>query len=337
MRIQLTIFLILIGINLLGQNSEVDILSEKRALNILKNQGIDSLEDYTQPINLVYLNEINSKAIIEKEFSTSFIKPHQDSLGIFVFNLPKYSIEIATVFKNKYAAQKIFEYYKSLPKHIKSDTIYNAYIRLNDLLSLLIFYNPKGLEETLEADYYEWDKLAQKTIPKKYKTIEEFKLELVSVPFEESLKLKKGDLLVDCNYVAFQIAGALNKLGHTDFNNEFLLQLRQNQTITFINSYRFPVFYNQNIGEHLFENNQKGIDLNPNYSTIEILVTEPNKLEHLLHQKIENCCDSKLIEILHDDKQNAYVEFSLNNGYDAYVIKLENNKLFTQEVWSIIE
>ena len=337
MRIKIVILLILTGINLQGQSSKVDILSEKKALRILESQGIDSLEKYTQPINLVYLNETNSKTIIEKEFMKGFIMPHYDSLGIFVYNLPNYSIEIASTYKNMYAAQKIFEYYKSLPKHLKSDTIYNAYFDLDDLLSLLVFYNPKGLGETLESDYYEWEKLAQTTTPKKYKTINEYRQELTTKSFDERLKLKKEDLEVDCNYISFQIAEELNKLGHKDFNKDLLTQLKAKQTYTFIKNYKFPLFYNQNFGEHIFEDSDNVIDLETKYLTLDALVKEPNKLEKLLYQKVENCCNSRLIEILRDDKQKAYVEFSRNNGSDAYIIKLENDKLLIQEVWSIID
>jgi len=333
----ITILLIFCGINLFGQNLDVVILSEKEALNIIVNQGLNNLERYTQPINLVYLNENNAKSIIDKEFSTNLIKPHQDSLGISVCHIPTYSIEIATDFKNEYALEKIFQYYKSLPKHIKSDTIYNAYIDLDDILALLVFYKPNGLVEVLESDYYKWRKLAKKTSPKEYKTIEEYRQESATKNLNDLLKLKPEDFIVDCNFISFQIAGALNKLGHKDFSDDFLMKLKLTQTYPFISNYQFPTFHNQDLDEHLFKKDYELIRLITNYTNIISLIKDPKKLEKLLYSKVENCCDSELFKILHDDKQRAYVEFSRNNGSDAYVIELEDDKLLIQEIWSIIE
>jgi len=51
-----------------GQGLGYDILTEKQALYILEIKGIDGLKNYIMPIELVYLNEINSKKIIDKEF-----------------------------------------------------------------------------------------------------------------------------------------------------------------------------------------------------------------------------------------------------------------------------
>jgi len=201
-----------------------------------------------------------------------------------------------------------------------------------------VFYNPTGLKETLETDYYLWEKLALKTPPKKYKTIEKIRkmIDTTSFSFENRPKLKKEDLIIDCNYISFQIAEALNKLGHKDFNQDFLLKLKAKQTYRFINNYRFPILNNENLGEYILKNNNEVIELPDNkYHTIKALIAVPNKLEELFIQKGEICFNDKLSNVLHDDKQTAYVEFSSDIYTVAYIIKLENNKLLFQFIWSM--
>jgi len=320
----------------IGQNSDVDIFSEIQALDIIDKQGIDSLTRFTNPINLIYLNKDNAKFLIDKKFSEGFIKQHPDSSGIFTLRLPKYSIEIAKIMKDDYAAQKVFEYYKSLPKHIKSDTVF-VYLGLDEILSLLVFYKPEGLEKTLISDYYEWEKLAQKSTPKKHKTFEELRLEFNNKPYDNIIALSEDDLYVDCNYVTFQIAQALNKLGHSDFNRDKLLSLEAKQTFPYIKNYNFPIFVNQNLNERLFVKNYKVIDLGAEYKSIKTLVEDHDNLVKILYKKIDNCCGSELLTIIYDDKSKAYVEFIRDNGLDAYIIKLKKDKLLIQNVRFIIE
>lgn len=338
MKIQLTILLILFGINLHGQDLEFDILTQKQALYIIENKGIDSLINYISPINLVYLNEINSKVIIDKEFSIGFLEPYNDSSGTFKYNSPEITIKIAGSYNNIYAAQKLFEYYKSLHKHIKSDTIYYIYNQFDEFLRLLVFYNPKGLKETLESDYYEWEKLAQKASHKKYKTYEEVRKisDSMNYSYDNFYKLTTEDFVVDCNYKTFQIAKALNLLGHKDFNMSFLLQLKAKQTYPYIEDSIFGGFYFENPGEHILPDVYEIIELPENkYQNIKALIANPNKLKELFVQKGDVYDDAKIRYIIHDEKQTAFVKFYMDSYEVDYIIKLENDKLITYTIWAM--
>lgn len=89
------------------------------------------------------------------------------------------------------------------------------------------------------------------------------------------------------------------------------------------------------MGEHILDTNYEVIELpNNKYHKIKDLIEVPNKLEELFIQK-GTIYEEKLINVLHDDKQTAYVEF-LSDIYEvAYIIKLENNKLLFQFIWSM--
>lgn len=335
MRSPLALFLLFTVFQLIAQNPNIQVLSEEKALSILDDKGLEYLESFTNPINLVYLNEANALTVIDKEFSTGLLQARRDSSGIYNYNTPSYTMEIATEFKNEYAAQKIFEFYQSLPKLIKSDTILYSFHNIDDILSILLFYFPNELENILIEDYVEWTKLAEKTKPKKYKTKKEMREERASIPFLERLKLKPEDLHIDCHFTAFQIAAALNKLGSDKFDDVFLTQLKQKQTFPFISNYTFPVFHDPDSDD--YRNNRKIVKLDYNYASIEPLVQAPKKFVRLIQLNTNDFFGSQLTEILHNQKDKAIVFSTWSDGMDAYIIYLKNNELTIQPFWSINE
>ncbi len=322
------------GINLFAQENDIHIFSEKEALGIIKNYGIDSLEKVFDPFSLVYLNEENAQYFIEKEFSESFVEAHYDSVGIYTYDLPHRTISFASEFNNKKAANYIFDYYKSLPKHIKSDTIYSAYNNLDELLSLLVFYDIKGLQKTLETDFFEWLALAQKTPPKRYKTLEELREEARTKSLVEQLKLKSEDLVVDCNFMAFQIASALQKLGNPYFTTDCMEELKAKQTYFLINRYEFPKFWNQDLGNFLFkEDNYRVFELNKHYKSIQELIKGKSELFNILEviNAYKTC-------IIYNEKQKAHIDVYDDSGSTSCIFQLKgSNKLMVQVISQILD
>jgi hypothetical protein len=332
MKIFLQLLCTIICINSFGQTKPPKIWSVDDFIKIGYTKGISKLESLNFDfINLVYIDSTLAKKIVDIEFKSTFYEKHSDSVGIYWYNRPKNTEEIASKFNDKYAAAKLFSYYKSLPKFIKSDTIYGVYNNLDSFLSILLYYNPKGLKEKLKKDFYEWQKISKKAPIKKYLNQKEMR----AMNFMESLKLKKSDLYPDCNYLVFQLANAIKLLHEPGFDNRLIAQLKKKQTYPYIDAYQFPISKNHEFVN--FQNNVIKIKLGKRYPNIATLVKDSKGFEKILLQGIENCCAVRVYQIIYDKNNKAYVETSRNNGSDGYRICLTGNYLTIEELWQIME
>lgn len=300
-------------------------------LNIGKSKGIKQLESFTDPMNLLYADSTISNQVIDIEFRSGWLEKHPDSTGIYWYNIPENTKTMAEKFYNRSAAVRLFNYYKHLPKFIHSDTIYITYNNLKDILSILVYYNPAGLKETLKHDFYEWQKLAGKAPVKKYT---DFKTRR-SMSFMESIKLRKSDLYPDCNFICFQLAYALKILNEPWFDDKLLAQLRINQTYPYIDRYKFPNLMMP--GFFRYREHQKIVKLTEPCQTIAKMVTDSKGFEKILFQAIDHCCDFKIEKIICGKNNTAYLETSQNNGGDGYRIILTGKSLIIENVWSLIE
>ena len=297
-------------------------------LTIGKRKGIHEIEKLVQPIDLVYLNPLYGSTIIDIEFKTGFLEKYHNKKNIYTYGIPKNTMEVADKFINKKAGAKLFEYYCRLPKFIKSDTIYTVYNNLDDYLKLLIQYKSPKLIEKLKRDYYQWNKLAKKAPKKVYPTIEEMQ----KTSFEESMKFKPTDLYVDCNFLALQIAGALNSLKVTGFDDLLLEKLKKKQSWPFAKRYSFPKTFD-------FE---PPPNYNPNKTVlnsvgIHSFRTDIRKVYELLVKSGNISWESK-IDMVIEDGSKAYVTTSRSNGYDFFRIEImENKKIKIDLISSIVE
>jgi len=293
-------------------------------------QGLEKLESYTSPINILYVDSTKSKDIIAMEFNAGFLEKHSKSSEHFYYKTPFYTQYLAENFNDKFAGKKLFEYYQSLPKFVKSDTMYAMYGgNFDKYLAILITQNIKNLNNNLKQDFYKWNKLSEKTTPKQYPTIEELR----NRNFEESMKFKESELYLDCNFISFKLASALNILNEPKFDDKFVAELKEKQTWTFIDRYKFPkietLYYKSGF-------DKQELQLKQSYQNIKELVSD-SSFETFFIKNIIDCCDARIDVIIHDDKLSGFVGVSRNNGIDDYRIKLNNKTLVIETVSSIIE
>jgi len=264
------------------------------------------------------------------EFKAGFVEKHSQSSEHFYYKTPFYTEYLAENFNDNHAGRKLFEYYRNLPKFVKSDTIYAMYGGdFDKCLAILINQNIKNLNNILKQDFYQWKKLSEKTSSKQYPTIEELR----NRSFEESMKFNESDLHLDCSFLSFQLAYALNLLDEPMFDDKLVEELKAKQTWTFIDRYMFPKvplrYYNR--GFYRLE-----IPLKRTYKNINELVSS-SSFETFFIENVEDCCDPEITLIIHDNKLTGFVAISRNNGSDDYRIKLNNKTLIVETMSSIIE
>lgn len=308
---------------------EHQVYSVDELMTIGSKYGISKLESYTSPINILYVDSTKSKEIIAMEFKSSFLEKHSQSPKHYYFKTPFYTEYLVEYFGDKYAVQKLFDYYKSIPKFIKSDTVYGMLNSVDKYLAMFVEYGVKGLESKLQQDFKEWSKLSDKSVPKKYPTIEEIR----SRSFEESMKFKESDLYPDCNFISFKIANALNLLKVPEFDKQFLNELKAKQTWTFIDRYKFPEIDKRSYKTVL---ERKEITLSKSYQSIKELVTE-SSFETFFMKNTVDCCDANINVIIYDNKLTGFVGVDRNNGVEEFRIILNNKTLIVETVMWIIE
>jgi hypothetical protein len=109
-------------------------------------------------------------------------------------------------------------------------------------------------------------------------------------------------------------------------------KLKTKQTYPFANKYSFPkpIIFDSKANN----NSSKTIQ---NSAVIRDFRKDYKKLEKLIFDNFENCCDSKVCEII-EKGSKAYVSVSRNNGYDFYIISLNpNNTIIIDLISSLIE
>jgi len=309
--------------------SPIKFVDAEKIISEATKIGLEKIEELVDPIILTHLDPSFCITLMDLEFKNGFLDKHHSNEKIPIYNIPEYTFELAKNYNNKEAKRRLFEYYIQVPKHIKSDTIYYVYNRLNDFLKVLVQSNIPNLRERLLQDYKEWSNLAKVSKPKTYLSKEEHIEEIRNKSLEELLKFKEDDLYVDCSYVALQLAGALNYLKVAGFDNELLESLKKQQTYPYAGSYEFRVFNSTPVSSNEYKRTV------PNKYDIRNFKDDYLKVEKLLFENIDSCCEAKIWEIIYD-KSKAYVNVVRNNGSDDYLLILNTDNTITIKWISLI-
>ena len=124
------------------------------------------------PMYLLELDTTMVDTLVDIELRKRIENPTKNERDRFFWEeLPAYSIEVAQNHYAPYAAQKLFEFYRSLPIRVISDKTFRRYSELDKVIGILVYYKPNGVTDRLIKDFYEWKKLATTTKPKKYKSL----------------------------------------------------------------------------------------------------------------------------------------------------------------------
>lgn len=303
MKIWFLIALLCFEVQLMAQsfadNGDVKIYNAEELITIAKDKGLREIEKIVDPIDIVEINPSYASIIIDLEFKSDLFATLYSNKYILVYQLPKVTLGLAEHFGDIKAGEKLFEYYSRIPKFVRSDTIYPIYYGLNDFLSVLVMFKSPGLIERLKKDFDEWTKLAQIAQPIKYPTHEEF----LKTSFEESRRFKYSSLYVDCNYVALQIAGALNYLKVKGFDDAFIEKLKAKQSFPFAKEYTFhkPTYINPQIAYSNY-----GGKVIPNSLGIKSFRADIAKIERVILENYGDCCEAHVSEVI-EDGTIAYV------------------------------
>lgn len=331
MRILLSIIILFAGIQAYAQpyanTQNLQIYNADELITIAKTKGLSELELIVNPIDLVYVDSSYASTIIDLEFKSRFWEKYPDNNKIRTYKLPDFTLDLAKEFYNAEAGKRLFAYYSHLPKFAKSDTMYYIYNNLDQFLAVLIRYSSPRMIEKLKSDYNDWSKLAQKSAPKTYPSMDEIR----NQSLDESLKLKPSDLYVDCNLMALQIAGALNYLKVKGFDNALIEKLKTRQTYPFAKRYSFPKPIPTNLKAD--PNSIKTVDNSPG---IKDFRKDAKKLEELLFDNIDNCCNAQVYQIIVKGNK-AHVSVGRNNGHERYTVTLSpDNKISINFISNLI-
>lgn len=293
-------------------------------IKIWEDKGLDALKGLVSPINLVYLDQKYADKLIDIEFKSGFVERHPDNAKYFIMNTPDLTLEIAKNFGGKKAYRKLFQYYCSIPKVVKSDTLYKIYNNLEEYFGVLIYYNSSSVVLRLVDDYHIWRDLI-KTAPQTKKKVlskkEIMKLaeEEIKKPIRfEDYKFRKSDLYNDPRDITLQLAGVLNYLGIRGFDRKLLDYLQSIQNRYWLMDYSFTG--TRNPEDHPFK---------PDYKTIKSKspITSFKKDYKLIWNLIEkggvNGTDSQIYELI--VKGNlAYIHISRSTSSTDYLVKIIN-------------
>lgn len=148
---------------------KLKIYNAEDLIKIGMEKGLDALPKFFDPINLIYLDKKYADILIDIEFKSGFVERYPDNAKYFIKNTPDLTLEIAKDFGVKKAYRKLFQYYCSIPKVVKTDTLYSLYSQYNKLeefLGVLIYYNSSSVVLKLVDDYHIWRDLIKTTPPK---------------------------------------------------------------------------------------------------------------------------------------------------------------------------
>jgi hypothetical protein len=324
------VFSFVVATNVYGKNNNIIIYKATDLITIGKVKGLNELEKSVYPTDLVYLDFKYSTSIINIEFKVGFLEKWNDERNVYIYRTPKYTEELANEFNSKKAGSKLLEYYSNIPKLIKSDTIYDIYGDFDSYLKLLMKYKSKNLTTKLEKDYYEWTILSKKAPKMIYPSQTEWQ----NATHEDSLKFLTYETYVDCRFIAFQLACALNKLNVKGFEQSLIDSLKTKQTWPYINTYSFPKDF---IFKTTPNEKSKWSKIVPNKTSIKSFRKDIKKIKEILKQNFEWCCESRISKLI-EDGAKAYVTVSRNNGFDKYLIRLtEDNKIKINLITKVLE
>lgn len=303
-------------------SDSIKIYNAEDLINIAKTKGINELKEIINPIHLIFIDSSYTSLIIDLEFKTGLWNKHYINKKIVTYELPELTMELVDYPNNTKAGEKLFDYYSSLPKHYKSDTLFEIYnyYNLNNYLHFLAYFSSPQLIEKLKQDYNEWTLLAKMSPAKKYPTYREI--------CKSDKRFNSRVLYVDCNLMTLQIAGALNYLNVKGFNDSLINKLMATQTFSYAKNYYFPKPITFDSEEQY--NFRKTIQ---NTIGIQDFRKDYIKLEKLIRDNFENSFDSKLYKII--EKGSKAIFYMLgNHGFETYSITLNSDNIIVEEIES---
>ncbi|MEI6089732.1 MAG: hypothetical protein WCR42_04730 [bacterium] len=286
-------------------------------IKIWENKGLEALKKSVYPIDLVYLDKKYADKLIDIEFKSGFIERHPENNKYYIKNIPELTLEIANIFHNKKSYRKLFQYYCSVPKVFKSDTVYELYKYLDDYLGALVTHQSSSVVLRLVEDYNFWKNLIKTTPRIKYPKVKETPAGS-EIDLSILLKFDKSELYNDPRYISLQIAGALNYINIKGFDRKLLDYLKSIQTESYKRDYSFTE--QSNLGYEPFK---------PDYKTIKSKspITSFKKDYKLIWKLIEKQGtygkDSQIYELIF--KRNlAYISITGSTWSTDYLVKIIN-------------
>lgn len=325
MRIFLTLALLLDLTILIAQpysnSGGLKIYNADELLNEAKLNGLENLP--VDPIDLIRVDSSYIKPIVDLVFENIYSISSSTSDAL-ICRHPEITLNIISETRSKYAIDKLFEFYCSLPKVIKSDTIYLPYRQLDQIIQWFTHSSNKHFQERLIKDFHEWTKIAQVAPQKQYLCRENhWDLNLVEkVEYQENYKI------VDCDKILLHIASALKtaNIGKVTFAE--IEKLKNSQTWPFANNYKFPVTFQSK----MLMPRTKVL----NNSNIQSFKNNSSEIEALILKSFEACCDAKLTEIIEKDNI-GYCTISRSNGYDFYRVQINDQAIKIEVLGQIME
>jgi len=237
---QITVLLFLVCKPVYYSPQKPDILECEEIVRLGDKYGMKAVEGLINPLTLLYLDTTYAGHIVNWEFRKGFLKGHPDSAGYYILELPEYTIDIVSDMNNIHAASLLLSYYCSVPKVLKSDTIYRLYDQLYRLLPLLVGRKPSGplLESKLRNDFKYWARISSLTPPVKYTD--------PSVEFDRFLNFKPVNKQTDPRFMELILSLALQQMGSPGFGEKKINELRKMQTCLNNTRFQLPVLFKEN-------------------------------------------------------------------------------------------
>jgi len=326
--------------NSLKKDSKIDenlkIYNANQLMELMETKGFNELNKLLiNPTDLVYLDEKFAKRIIDLEFENGFLEKHEDAENTFIYKTPEHTFEIAGRFYNNYAANKLFEYYKTLPIQVKSDTIFYGLRILEDYFEIFIQYKIEGLESELINDFIEWNELANQNInekkgngylKKKFKKDIKVKLK----KFKKTKLNNKKEQINDSKLNAWQIARALNYIETDGFDNDFMDEFEKNLNYPFSNN-EFSV-YKKDTSKYWFVYES----ILANDFNIKNFRNDYKLIEAMLYSRIYNFSNSQEIHFVIENGRNAFIQWRSNTTNHSDIVTITKDNLEVKTVdWMI--
>ncbi|MCX6286403.1 MAG: hypothetical protein NTY96_04755 [Bacteroidetes bacterium] len=233
--LRVTVLFILLAKPLYYSAQQPSLLDADELVLLGDKNGLKAVERLINPMALLYLDTTYASHIVDWEFRQGFLHGHPDSIGYYVLELPRYTLDIASNTDNRHAASNLLRYYCSVPKVIKSDTVYWIYDQLYRFLPVFICRKPYQtfLERKLRKDFEEWSRISTRTAPVKYPD--------PSVEFDRLMNMKPLNNRPDSRYIALMLGLTLQQLKSPGFDEVKIKNLRRMQTCLNNKRFQLPV------------------------------------------------------------------------------------------------
>lgn len=289
---------------------------------IVKLANLKGFYETVKIINPNCLHYIDSKSAIE--FALIEIKNNN-----YPYSFPHYSIELAKRVKDKKLKQFLFNDYNNLPYFFNSGSLSKknkldkrvTSIRF-DLLEALINQEPENLIDSLKADFYKWKNISD-DIESEYPflLIRMFHYLLYGQPTYARNNQ-------DCKFNYLKIATALYRLGEVDFDEDFLNEVRNEQSGIYYQNYGFDLTSPNDSLK--FEN----IEFPDDYHNISQLLNDNEFFNKYIYPSViyYDGLETIINIVINEQNNSAIIDLNTNGGCRmnqvTYIIEVINNNFF---------